>query len=449
MSKKSFNDIEQIIKQRAEAHEPAFDGNAWQQMEMLLNKEKDRKKPFFWFWIITAVFLGGAAITYFLNSYAVKKEPTPIAITTSGNSGVARQKNNAAEKNLQYSGSTLNSEKLNSGFTVTSSRSMLPENQNNQMPAVQSTGTGGVRQENQSLSNGKNKGKRVSYKTNTKFVLAGTAASFDSQNKSFTRSTGTADAGEENPEIVATTPAANDKENSTTIDPAVVSVEKQIISQPSQPDSTAQKSLKKDRKPASRFYFIASAGGEMNGVKAFPTGNLSGRTGLAAGYQLSKRLSVQTGFFTSSKKYVAGPQDYKTKAGSYWSMVNIISVNADCRVYELPLLVRYDFSLDKKWSCFSSAGLSSFFMKKEDYQYYYERYGVNHDAKATYTGNQHLFSVLRIAAGLEKKIAAQFALNLSPGFSLPLAGVGEGQVKLYSTDVTIGLKFTPVRKKVK
>jgi hypothetical protein len=86
-------------------------------------------------------------------------------------------------------------------------------------------------------------------------------------------------------------------------------------------------------------------------------------------------------------------------------------------------------------------------MKKEDYHYYYIRYGAPRNASASYTGNQHLFSVLRITAGAEKKIASQFALNISSGFSVPLAGVGEGKVKLYSSDLMVGLKYTPKRKK--
>jgi hypothetical protein len=158
---------------------------------------------------------------------------------------------------------------------------------------------------------------------------------------------------------------------------------------------------------------------------------------------------VQTGFYSSSKKYVAGPEDYKAKPGSYWGSVDITKIEANCLVYEIPLLLRYDLTTNKKINIFSSASLSSYLMKKEDYHYYYYRYGASHEASASYKGNQHLFSVLRFSAGVEKKISKQFSLNAAPGLAIPLAGVGEGQVKLFSTDLMVGLKFTPLSKKIK
>ena len=86
-------------------------------------------------------------------------------------------------------------------------------------------------------------------------------------------------------------------------------------------------------------------------------------------------------------------------------------------------------------------------MKKEDYQLYYERYGIPHKATVNYTGNQNLFSVFRLSAGIEKKASKNFSIIASPGVAIPLAGVGEGEVKLYTTDIMIGIKFTPSRKK--
>ena len=86
-------------------------------------------------------------------------------------------------------------------------------------------------------------------------------------------------------------------------------------------------------------------------------------------------------------------------------------------------------------------------MKKEDYQIYYDHYGVPQQAAVSYTGNQNLFSVFRFSAGIEKKVSKNFSIMASPGIAIPLAGVGEGEVKLYTTDIMIGIKFTPSRKK--
>ena len=59
MSKKSFNEIEDTIRQVLEANEPAFKEEAWEKMEALLDKDKDRKKPFpFWLWLFLPLLIG-------------------------------------------------------------------------------------------------------------------------------------------------------------------------------------------------------------------------------------------------------------------------------------------------------------------------------------------------------------------------------------------------------
>ena len=42
MSKKSFKDIEHIIKAAADAHEQPFNEGSWKNMEKLLDMDKDR-----------------------------------------------------------------------------------------------------------------------------------------------------------------------------------------------------------------------------------------------------------------------------------------------------------------------------------------------------------------------------------------------------------------------
>lgn len=86
-------------------------------------------------------------------------------------------------------------------------------------------------------------------------------------------------------------------------------------------------------------------------------------------------------------------------------MVAITRVNAECRVYEIPLLLRYDLRQQTKTTYFVAAGLSSYLMKKEDYQYYYKRNGAAYNARANYTGNKHLFAALGISVGAEKNIS--------------------------------------------
>jgi len=70
-------------------------------------------------------------------------------------------------------------------------------------------------------------------------------------------------------------------------------------------------------------------------------------------------------------------------------------------------------------------------MDKEDYAYDYIYYNTPHHGKASYTGNRHWFSVLRIYGGMEKKISQTISVGIQPGLAIPLGGVGEGQIKLF------------------
>ncbi|MGB3235459.1 MAG: hypothetical protein WBA94_06285, partial [Ferruginibacter sp.] len=197
---------------------------------------------------------------------------------------------------------------------------------------------------------------------------------------------------------------------------------------------------------ASKFYFSLLSGAEGSGVKFPGLNKFSLRAGFSAGYYLSKRVSIQAGFFKGTKKYIAGKKDYKAKPGSYWGTVDIKRVDANCLVYEIPVSVRYDFSTKNNWQIFAGTGISSFIMKKEEYAYDYIYYNTLHHAKASYNGNKHLFSVLRIDVGVERKFKSNFSIFVQPGLAIPMAGVGEGQIKLFSSEILIGLKFKPQKK---
>ena len=68
MSKKSFKDIEHIIRAAAGAYEQPFNEGSWKNMEKLLDKEKNRKRPFFWIFrfaiLATVIF---ASLVLYLN----------------------------------------------------------------------------------------------------------------------------------------------------------------------------------------------------------------------------------------------------------------------------------------------------------------------------------------------------------------------------------------------
>ena len=453
MSKKSFNDIEQAIKAAAEAHEPAFDEQAWKKMEALLDKEKDRKKPFiFWMWLLLPLLIGAGAISYFtFNNSAADKGQKNITSQKNENTIVAQQKDNTSSENKSNDDIGIHEDaKLNTGINSISNKpqpaSVKPNNKiNADVPVsvkkklINPEALKSIQQSNDEVlaskrklkdkSNGKMKGNITPAIPESDIENDATSATKnpDGEKSKTAESVKT----EEVMVIKVDATKTTDKE-----------IEKVI-------DSVVEKlsSDKKSKNKITRLYIIAAAGVEGSGVKLFSAGKITGRAGLSVGYQINKHISIQTGFYASNKKYAAAGTNYKTKPGTYWNIVDIKTIDANCRVYEIPLSVVYNFTAGKKLNIFASAGLSSYIMKKEDYVFYYDRYGTSHKAEAYYSGNKSLFSVLRLSAGVEKKISGRFSIFASPGIAIPLAGVGQGEVKLYSTDITIGLKFSVLQKK--
>jgi len=491
MSKSSFNEIEQAIKAAAEAHQPGFDELAWKKMEVLLDKEKDRKRPaVFWLWLLVPGLLVSGLVTYFLFTDADKtKQQQPVAVVKIDKPATENVTDNKASSTVVETNALVNNADLNSNATLQSKQEVSnnepvdlkedkstalfiskkandkekvnTKNSNSYISKAKTTlkiKPGAIEEEsNNRLNTKKDKSTSLlTYKPAKTEAKINPKKSFSIISKAKTVATikpGSLEEGNENPAQITNPEQSKsnltDKEKEDVI---VIKVDAQKTSDKEIGkiiDSVAEKlqNDKKLKKKISRFYIVAAVGAEANGVKLFAASKITSRVGLGLGYQLNKNISLQTGFYISNKKYKANGSDYKTKPGSYWNIVDIKTIDANCRVYEIPVSVLYSFTPGKKINIFASASLSSYIMKKEDYQIYYEHYSVPQQAAVNYTGNQNLFSVLRFSAGIEKKVSRNFSIMAFPGIAIPLAGVGEGEVKLYSTDIMIGIKFTPSRKK--
>lgn len=448
MNKRLYNDIEQIIKNAAEAHQPAFDEQAWKKMEVLLDKEKDKTKPpFLWLWwllpIVTGILVGGYLL---FSNKDVPGNATKIPVENPQQAAVFNGKNNFSTANDSIIHLAINPSPVSnkpyqpeSAIPKQPASFIKPSSVNKGKKIISSAANDAFQSSDENII----PNKPHSYKTTKKSLVNIQSSQPASGNKNGQGIIEKMYAPTKDTFVIEVDPSITTTDNHNQQEKMVAPVKEKWV------DSNDNKIPKKiiRHNPSSKFYLLATAGADANAVKLSSSKKTTLRAGLGIGYQLTKKLSVQTGFYASTKKYVAGPQDYKAKPGSYWSIVDISYIEADCRVYEIPLLLRYDFNNNKKITFFSSAGLSSYFMKKEAYHYYYYRAGVAHDAKATYKGNQHLFSVIRFSSGIEKKLSRQLLFNAAPGLAIPLAGVGEGQVKLYSLDFMIGIKYIPERKK--
>ena len=200
---------------------------------------------------------------------------------------------------------------------------------------------------------------------------------------------------------------------------------------------------------ASNFFVSVSAGPDLSKV-GDNTGEVRAIYGAGIGYQISKRFSVRTGFYAGRKVYSADPGDYHPPDNFWGYYPNLENIEANCKVYDIPVTVDYKISSNKKQSWFASVGLSSLLMKEETYDYYFKpNYSPTY---ITYTKtinnqNKHYFSVLNLSGGYTRVLNKNISLQAEPYLKIALDGVGYGKVKLNSGGVLFTAVIKPFAKK--
>lgn len=197
------------------------------------------------------------------------------------------------------------------------------------------------------------------------------------------------------------------------------------------------------------FALSFSAGPDVSAVSIHNIGKINLAYGAGVSYQFSKKFTLRTGFYFTKKSYEAKASDYHppTNFWNYYPDLNYI--DADCKIYEVPLIFNYNFSQTPNHLWFGSAGFSSYFMKREDYDYFSKNAaGQNsYDSYSIKNKNQHYFSSIRLSAGYEKKLGNGISIITEPYLCMPINGIGYGKVKLYGAGVLFTLNIKPFAKK--
>jgi len=93
---------------------------------------------------------------------------------------------------------------------------------------------------------------------------------------------------------------------------------------------------------------------------------------------------------------------------------------------------------------FLTAGLSSYVMLNETYQFHYSGYNSDPDLLQSWsdrTGTGHWMSNAGLSVGYELDIHPNWSLRAEPFIRIPVKDVGWGQVRLYSVGSFISLRY--------
>ena len=196
----------------------------------------------------------------------------------------------------------------------------------------------------------------------------------------------------------------------------------------------------------SKMSLSFSVSPDLNSAGNFNNSKLGSSFGIGVGYRLNNFLSINTGAYYSKKTYSANPDQYKTTVAPFNYANYASSIDADCRVMDVPVNLNFNILSKPKGSLFAGIGISSYFMLKEKYTFIRKKtsgYPLT-GPEPSYTienNNKYILSVLNVAAGLSKPISNNLDMVIQPYAKLPLTGIGQGKINLQSAGVSFQLNY--------
>lgn len=195
--------------------------------------------------------------------------------------------------------------------------------------------------------------------------------------------------------------------------------------------------------PQPRFYIGLVAAPDVSTVKFAGVQSPLLSVGVTFEYRLTNRLRLSTGLLRAPKQYTARRGDYDW--GAYHNLVyqhNFEYVDGNCTVLDVPLNLRYDLLARPQYRVFGSAGLSSYFMQREEYSYdWVDQNGPGAWKKYVTNESHNLLGIMNLSFGYERSLGTRWSLQAEPYLKVPLNGVGIGKVQLVSGGVFFGAKY--------
>ncbi|HUX84749.1 MAG TPA: hypothetical protein VMV20_05915 [Chitinophagaceae bacterium] len=163
--------------------------------------------------------------------------------------------------------------------------------------------------------------------------------------------------------------------------------------------------------------------------------------GIRMSYHFSEKWQLESALLYSSKIYKALPSEYHP-IQPYTGMPDLQQINANCRVIDLALDVRYNFKTTLGGTWFAEAGLSSYWMNREAYTFNYKSGGYPTSTSLAISNmDRHPLSILNLSAGYEFRLSRRVSWQVQPFLKLPLSGIGYGRVHLVSTGMLFSINY--------
>ncbi len=237
-------------------------------------------------------------------------------------------------------------------------------------------------------------------------------------------------------------------ENANLIDKITKQLElNERINQQAQNEATVKylKAKRAFEMPSSRWFAMVAGAGNIGYVSNPQIGKTNFQLLLSVGYNVSKHVSFQTGIILGNRQFDVRKDQYDYTGPSLYNKY-ITNINADISLVDIPITFRYQFSETENKGLFFTAGFSSLFMKKENYQVNLSSTNpsfVEQDFQKT----RSIFTLLNLSAGYQYLLNKKISVLLEPYIQLPFDNIGKGNIKMSSVGLQIGAKYNFLRKK--
>lgn len=214
--------------------------------------------------------------------------------------------------------------------------------------------------------------------------------------------------------------------------------EDQVIS-PGKQESVPVKKDKIHTKKTTQLYAGIIGNIDVSSVK-FQSARAPGiGAGIVIGYQLNKHVSIESGIYWQKKFYYSDAKYYNPKTPYTAPSYKLLNVDGNCTMYEIPFNVKYDFKIAAKSKWFAVAGMSSYFMKKENYTYTSESWGRTSQKDISYDNSSNTWlSVINVSAGYQHQLGRSGTFRVEPYLKLPVKGFGWGRLPIMSGGISVG-----------
>lgn len=453
-------DFDNKIKEAADHHHPAYDEKAWGKMEKLLDKhlpeEKDDRRRIIFF-LLLFLLLGSSTWLIVSKPWQENKQESGIVQSSPMKGATERSTTTTANQNSGIPGGhhsteiSIDATPENKNDVSSSSNQISKEtipfaiNKNDNSGVVRinlqkkklvtKANTSIVNEEttNNSIAETKQSVKLTPQKVNKAAVTTENVAGIipeasvtnNDQQKNYKNGSTPVAVVKQDSILTATTKTSTNKEEEIT---------------------PAKKITTPKNKKQHAFFFTISTGPDVSFSGSDKLGTTKLLAGAGLGFTFKDRLTVKTGFYTGRKIYSASPGEYHPPANFWTYYPYLQKVDADCKVFEIPVSLSYNFGTSAKQNWFASTGLSSYLMKKEVYNYYYKQTAAGQTMNRKWTvdnENKHYFSVLTLSGGYQRNIGKNIFVSAEPYIKLPLSGVGYGKVKLNSGGILFSIGIKP------